>query len=218
MGKDKEKSSTTNITNQSTTQQMTPQATPEERKLNQLEIERIEATQPGQIQAQQGGLSLINQLLSGEEPLPGFFQDLSQGISPEVTSGIVQESLRDLYPQFQGQGILDSGVAAEIAGRTAGDIRLGSEQYNQGNKFNLLNLALSGQAQVQQPLLAQSQILSGRLAGLRSVSSTGNVSGTTSGTQTITGANPFLNSFQTSAGQFLGSLGGQSYAAKEFWK
>ena len=205
MGSDKQKSSTTNVTNQNTTQTMTPQATPEERELNQLEIERIRATQPGQIQVQQSGLSLVNQLLSGEEPLPGFFQELSQGISPEVTNQIVQSSLQDLYPQFQGQGILDSGVSAEIAGRTAGDIRMGSEQWNQGNKFNLLNLALSGQAQVQQPLLAQSQILSGRLAGLRSVSSTGTASGSGSGTQTVTSMNPFLKSFQTSLGSGLGS-------------
>ena len=211
MGTDKQKSSTTNVTNQNTTQTMTPQATPEERELNQLEIERIRATQPGQIQVQQSGLSLVNQLLSGEEPLPGFFQELSQGISPEVTNQIVQSSLQDLYPQFQGQGILDSGVSAEIAGRTAGDIRMGSEQWNQGNKFNLLNLALSGQAQVQQPLLAQSQILSGRLAGLRSTSSTGNVSGSGSGTQTLTSMNPFLKSFQQSAGLFIGSGGNFSW-------
>jgi len=214
MGSDKQKSSTTNVTNQNTTQTMTPQATPEERELNQLEIERIRATQPGQIQVQQSGLSLVNQLLSGEEPLPGFFQELSQGISPEVTNQIVQSSLQDLYPQFQGQGILDSGVSAEIAGRTAGDIRMGSEQWNQGNKFNLLNLALSGQAQVQQPLLAQSQILSGRLAGLRSTSSTGNVSGSGSGTQTLTSMNPFLKSFQQSAGQFIGSGGNFSWGVE----
>ena len=214
MGSDKQKSSTTNVTNQNTTQTMTPQATPEERELNQLEIERIRATQPGQIQVQQSGLSLVNQLLSGEEPLPGFFQELSQGISPEVTNQIVQSSLQDLYPQFQGQGILDSGVSAEIAGRTAGDIRMGSEQWNQGNKFNLLNLALSGQAQVQQPLLAQSQILSGRLAGLRSVSSTGTSSGSGSGTQTLTSMNPFLKSFQQSAGQFIGSGGNFSWGVE----
>lgn len=196
MGRDKGSSSTTVVN-----QQTTPKPTAEEKRLNQLEIERIEATQPGQISAQQSGLNLINQLLTGTEPLPGFFEELSQGISPDVTDEIVQESLRDLYPQFQASGILDSGVAASIAGRTAGDIRRASEEFNIGNRFNLLNLALSGQAQVQQPLLAQSQILSGRLAGLRPV----NTQGTT--TQTISQPNPFLQSFQTSLGKTLGSPG-----------
>lgn len=205
MGKDKQTSTTTNVVNQTST----PQATPEEQRLNQLEIERIEATQPGLISAQQAGLGLINQLLLGQEPLPGFFQQLSQGISPEVTQDIVSQSLRDIAPQFQASGILDSGVAADISARTAADIRRATEEYNLGNKFNLLNLALSGQAQVQQPLLAQSQILSGRLAGLRPVTT----SGTSSGTQTITSGNPFLQSFQTSLGKSLGSGNYGSWSA-----
>ena len=176
-------STETQVINQTTT----PKATPEETRLNQLEIERIEATQGGQIDVQNRGLSLVNKLLAGEEPLPGFFQELSQGISPDVTSSIVQESLQDLYPQFQGAGIMDSGVAAEISGRTAGDIRRASEEFNIGNKFNLMNLALSGQAQVQQPLMAQSQILSSRLAGLRPVTTTGTQTART--TQPRTGVN-----------------------------
>lgn len=193
----KEKTSGTTVVNQTTT----PQATPEETRLNQLEIERIQATQPGMIQAQQSGLSLINKLLLGEENLPGFFTQLGKGISPEITSDIVQQSLRDLYPQFQQAGIMDSGVAASISGRTAGDIRRASEEFNIGNRLNLLNLALSGQAQVQSPLLAQSQMLGARLAGLRPVTQ----QGTTSTAQY--GMNPFMKSFQTQLGKTLG--GGQ---------
>lgn len=176
----------------------TPQATPEERRLNQLEIERIEATQPQQISVQQQGLSLINQLLAGQEPLPGFFQQLSQGISPEITQEIASQAVRDIAPQFQQSGILDSGVAASIAAQTAGDIRRTVGEFNIGNKFNLLNLALSGQAQVQQPLLAQSQILSSRLAGLRPVTQTG------TGTGTTISPNPFISNFQSSLGNTLG--------------
>lgn len=195
MGKEKQSGSSTTVVNQ--TQQAT--ATPEETRQNQLALEREEAIQPGLIQLQKQGVSVSNQLLAGSTDLPGFFGDIGKGLSPEAITDISQAALRDLYPQFQAQGILDSGTAASVAGRTAGDIRRASYEYNIGNKLNLLNLALSGQAQVQAPLLSQSASLGGRLAGLRSISS----SGTTTGNQTIYGMNPFLKSFQTSLGQNL---------------
>lgn len=191
-----EKSSGTTVINQTTT----PELTDAERELQELELERQRAVQPGQIATQTTGLNLVNMLLSGQEPLPGFFQELSQGISPEITEEIVQESLRDIAPQFQSAGILDSGVAASISARTAGDIRRATSEFNIGNKFNLLNLALSGQAQVQQPLLAQSQILSSRLAGLRPVTTQGTTTTTSRSNQ-----NPFLNAFATGFGSGLGS-------------
>lgn len=179
------------------TQQAT--ATPEEKRVNQLEIERIEATQPGQIALQQQGVNLTNKLLLGSTDLPGFFGDIGRGLSEETTTDLSQAALRDLYPQLNAQGILDSGTAASVAARTAGDVRRASYEYNIGNKLNLLNLALSGQAQVQAPLLSQSATLGGRLAGLRSIST----SGTTSGNTAQYGMNPFLKSFQTSLGQNL---------------
>ena len=190
----------TTVVNQ--TSQSTPQATPEERRLNQLAIERQEILQGPQTEAQLAGLDLVRQLLTGQEPVPGFFQEMSQGISPEVTQDITRQAIKDISPQFQRAGILDSGVAASIAGRTAGDIRRATAEFNLGNKFNLLNLALSGQAQVQQPLLAQSQILSSRLAGLRPVTTAGTSKTTTSGQ-----SNPFLRSFQSSLGTSLGRGG-----------
>lgn len=197
MGKEKQSSSGTTVVNQTTT----PTPTPEETRLNQLQIQATEQTQPQLIQAQKSGLNLINQLLTGQEQLPGFFTQLGQGISPQITNDIVQQSLRDIMPSFQQSGILDSGVAASIAGRTAGDIRRASEEFNIGNRLNLLNLALSGQAQVQQPILGQAEMLGSRLAGLRSV----NQQGTTSMSSTQYAMNPFLKSFQQSLGQSLGS-------------
>jgi hypothetical protein len=199
MGKEKQSSSGTTVVNQTTT----PTPTPEETRLNQLQIQATEATQPQLIQAQQSGLNLINQLLTGQEQLPGFFTQLGQGISPQITNDIVQQSLRDIMPSFQQSGIIDSGVAASIAGRTAGDIRRASEEFNIGNRLNLLNLALSGQAQVQAPILGQAEVLGSRLAGLRSV----NTQGTTTQNTTQYGMNPFMKSFQTQAGKTLG--GGQ---------
>ena len=74
------------------------------------------------------------------------------------------------------------------------------QAFNIGNLLNLLNLAVGGQAQVQQPILATSQMLGGRLAGLRTVTQ----SGMTDSTQKS--MNPFLKSFQQSAGTGLGNV------------
>jgi hypothetical protein len=191
-----EKSSGTTVVNQTT--KATPTA--EETALNKLELERAQKAQPGQIQTQESGLNLINQLLTGNSDLPGFFKQLSGGISEDMTSQMVQSSLKDLYPQFQSSGIMDSGTAAAVAGRTAGDIRMGTAEYNQQNLMQLLNLALSGSTSIQQPLLAQSASLGSRLAGLRST----NTSGTTN--TTSSSMNPFLKSFQTSFGSSMGAL------------
>ncbi len=126
-----------------------------------------------------------------------------------MTSSIVNESLADITPGFAQSGLLDSGVRAVVGGRIAGDIRRGSEEFNIGNRLNLLNLALSGQAQVQQPILAQSANLGNRLAGLRSMTATGSYSNTGSsvgtGSSNVYGMNPFMKSFETSLGKSLGS-------------
>lgn len=179
-----------------TTNKQSAEATPEERQLNQLQLEQARAFDPIQRQLNANGGNLVNQLLTGQA-LPGYLNTLPGGISPDVTQHIVDQSLRDLYPQFQSSGILDSGVAASIAGRTAGDIRASAEQFNIQNLQQLLNLAVGGQAQVQQPMLNTTSQLGQRLSGLRSV------------TSTQTSMNPFLRSFQTSLGQGLGSTIGK---------
>lgn len=246
----KEKSGSTTVVNQTTT----PTPTAEETELNRLMLERERATQGGMIGVQQAGLSLINQLLTGGSNLPGLFGNIQQGvptgqitgqtaidpskymISPDITNQLVQESLRQITPNLQTQGLLDSGTRASIAARTAGDInrqvaernlntgldietgnigrnlgvqefnigqQYSTQAFNMGNLINLLNLALSGQAQVQQPVLAQGQTLSNALAGLRSTNTTG------TSTTSQFAMNPFLKSFQTSLGSSLGGgIGG----------
>jgi hypothetical protein len=188
----KEKSVTT------TNQTVERQPTAEETRLNQLDVALREATQGGLIGTQTAGLDIAQKLLRGEN-LPGYLQDLAGGISPEVTSGIVQQSLKDIMPSFQSAGIIDSGVAAEISGRTAGDIRRASEEFNIGNRLNLLNLALSGQAQIQSPVLSNAANLGQRLGTLGQI--------TMSGSSTTMGMNPFLKSFQTSMGSNVANLG-----------
>lgn len=189
---------TTSVSGQNQT--TTVEQTEEEKRLNQLTLERTEATQEGQIGVQKEGLSLINQLLTGQS-LPGYLNRLPGGISSEA---IGEESARvaaQAGPGFQSLGISDSGTAyKETAKNIASSVQYPAEQYNMGNLLNLLNLAVGGQAQVQAPLQAQSSSLSGALAGLRTVSSTGSTD------STVEGMNPFLKSFQTSAGSGVGNF------------
>ena len=189
-----EKKTETQVVNQTST----PTPDPSLVEQNKLDLEARKANQSGLINVQQGGLDLSNLLLRGQN-LPGYLKDLPYGISPDVTQGLVDQSLRDIQPYFQQGGLLDSGTKASVMGRTAGDIRRTSAEFNLGNLQQLLNLAVGGQAQVQQPILAQSQALGSRLAGLTSWNQTGN---TTNITKSM---NPFLKSFQTSLGQTLGS-------------
>lgn len=114
----------------------------------------------------------------------------STQLGEDYTADLVRQSLRDIFPQFQQMGLpVESGVAQSIAGRTAGDIRrnvaetniergMGARQFNiqtdqanqyqnLNNLFNLLNLAVGGQAQIQAPVMAGADTLGQRLAGLR---------------------------------------------------
>lgn len=164
-----------------------PTPTPEEQRLNELDLQLREKLQPGLENTNQLGLALSGKLLSGGE-LPGSLSELPGGISPEVTQDIVNQSLLDVRTNFQGQGILDSGVAQEIGARTAADIRTQSEQFNLQNLLQLLNLAVGSTAQVQAPSIGFGQQLSSRLAGLRSIETTGKSMTTSIGADAETAA------------------------------
>jgi len=118
------------------------------------------------------GMSLINSILAGDTNLSGFWGNMGEGISESMITDMSQKAISDLLPSFQSSGILDSGVAASIAGRTAGDIRRSAAEFNINNKTNLLNLALSGQATLQNANTSQYSVLAQQLAGLRKLRST----------------------------------------------
>ena len=148
---------------------------------------------PGYLSSLPGGMSQAQQITPEEATLDEpYIQD------------ITRETMRGLFPQFQAMGLpIESGVAQSIAGRTAGDIRrgvaetnigrqMGAKQFNieteasrqgfnMGQLLNLLNLAVGGQAQIQQPILSGGATLSQQLAGLRSISGTGSMRQRTSG-------------------------------------
>lgn len=159
--------------------------------MNQLQLGQAQAFDPIQRHLNEQGGSLVLKLLQGQG-LPGYLGKLPGGIDEGVTSGIVQDSIRDLQPTFGQSGLLDSGVNAQISARTAADVRQNAEQFNLQNLLQLLNIGVGGQAAVQQPAISTSQMLGQRLAGLRTVNQTG--------TNTTLGMNPFMKSFQTQAG------------------
>lgn len=156
--------------NQTSSTSYTPTA--EQTELDKLQLEQARATQAGQIQMQQSGLALGNQLLNGQA-LPGYLGRLPGGISEDVTQGIVNSALRDIQPQMQRSGLLDSGVNASVSARTSGDIRTQAEQFNLQNLMQLLNLGVGGQAQIQAPIQSNASMLGARLAGLAGSTTSG---------------------------------------------
>ena len=205
MGKEK----TTNTTDSK--QSQTVAASPQETALNQLQLDEYKASS-GQRQAVgSAGLNLSQLLLEGRQ-LPGYLQGLPAGISPEVTQGIVDQSLRDVNTQmaFSGAGTFMESGASQAAGvRAAGDIRNQSAQFNLGNLQQLINLAVGGQAV---PLGYQNDLggnLGQRLAGLRSVSQ--------QGTSNQINRNPFISGkdVMTGVGTAVGAFGAFCWISAE---
>lgn len=157
------------------------------------------------------GMSLIDSILGGSSNLPGFWGSMGEGISESMITDMSQKAVSDLLPSFQSSGILDSGVAASIAGRTAGDIRRSSAEFNITNKQNLLNLALSGQSSLQNANTNQYSVLANQLAGLRKLTSKGKSTTTSTPSlfQTIGQVTSGFGGF--GAGMGWGTGGGSSY-------
>lgn len=190
------KEKTTVVQDQNQTQKAT--ATPEEQEYNKLKLDQQKEVNPLETRNIKSGLDLSNLLLQGLN-LPGYLNQLPGGIDQGTTDSIVNESMRQIKPGFKQGGILDSGVAASISARTAGDINRSAKEFNINNLMQLLNLAVGGQANPINPILSAGAALSQSLGGLRSINTTG------TGSTTTKGMNPFMKSFQTSAGQTLGS-------------
>lgn len=191
MGGDKQ------TTQSSQNQQIQYTATPEERQLEQMQLQRLQGNQGNQQQMDTNSFNLVNSLLTGGN-LPGNLQG-AMGINENQTQSMVNQSLKDIYPQFQQAGILDSGTAAQIASRTAADVRNSNTQFNVQALQQLLNQAIGGSSNLSQSTTSQNSVLGSQLSGLRSINQSGSYSGST------IGMNPFLKSFQQSAGKTLGN-------------
>ncbi len=180
------KGETTTTTN--STQQA--QATPEEKVLLGQEAANNAFMQPIAQKTYSDLSSNIQAILEGQTPMAKGIG----GIDEAQTQSMVNASLRDIMPQFQSNGILNSGEAAQIANRTAADVRNQNSQFNVSAAQNLFNLASGGQSNLASQYQNSQSAYGSQLAGLRTVT----------GNQTVT-QNPFLNSFETSLGKTLGS-------------
>lgn len=188
MSKDKETTKTESS--------QTRERTPEQIELDRLALDRAKASQEGLMGTEAAGLNLAELLLKGQN-LPGFLGTLPGGISEEAVAQQAANLAKQNMAGFQNLGIAESGVAfRETSKDIANNLLFPTEQFNIGNLQNLLNLALSGQAQVQAPILGSQSDLGARLSQF------GRTTGT--GRSTVIGMNPFLRSFQTSLGEGLG--------------
>jgi len=105
-----------------------------------------------------------------------------------------------------GQAAVDESNINRQLGANQFDIQTqySNKAFNAQQLLNLLNLTIGAPAQIQQPVLAQNQMLNNNLQGLRST----NTQGTSTTNTTQSSMNPFLKSFQTSLGSSLGSVPG----------
>lgn len=231
-------------TNTTTTQETTVKATPEEQELNRLLLNRQRTLDPFVTDVQRRGLEASKALFSGEE-LPGYLSGLGEGVSYEplglpeqldynnylidddITNRIVQQSLADIKPGFQQAGVLDSGVAAELSGELAADIRTQTAQQNQAIKqaidqYNLENQTM-GQRYNQEMGLGTQQFNQGQLLQLLNQAfggqaqvispiqaSSNQLSQALAGLRTTStyqnqSRNPFLENFYGSLGSGLGT-------------
>lgn len=161
--------------------------TPEEKALMQQQISNNNFMMP---YAQKNYASLsdnINAILQGNQPMAKGIN----GVDENQTTNMAQAAVRDVLPQFQQAGILDSGAAFQGATRAAADVRNQNAQFNVSAAQNLFNLAAGGQSNLQGQYQGSTNNLTNQLAGLR----TTNTSGST------IGMNPFLKSFEQSMGQ-----------------
>jgi len=137
-------------------------ATPQQQALDQQQLDFGNFTMPYQEKNYAALSNNIYSILNGQTPTA---QGVG-GIDENQTQSMVNASLRDIMPQFQMSGILNSGEAAQIAGRTAMDTRNANAQFNVSAAQNLFNLASGGQSNLQAQSQANTNNVSNQLAGL----------------------------------------------------
>lgn len=170
--------------------------TPEERALLNQQIANNNFMMP---YAQQNYADLsknISAILQGNQPMARGIG----GIDEQQTQDMSQAAVRSVLPQFQTAGILDSGAAFQGATNAAANVRNQNAQFNVSAAQNLFNLAAGGQSNLQGQYQSSTNNLTTQLAGLRQTNTNG----------TTVGMNPFLKSFQQSAGKSLGETGSEA--------
>jgi len=202
MGSDKQQTNSggTTVVNQTTS----PTATAEETALNKIRLEQAQSYAPAQTQMYNNAFALGNQLLTSFGDKSGdMWKSLIGGVTSDQMNEQAQQAGRLTNASLNQAGMVDSGVGRVMSARAMSDSQNANAQFNVGALQNALNLALSGQAQVQGTGQSNTSSLASSLAGLRSTSTSGTTTNT--GYTSTTSMNPFLKSFQTSLGSSMGS-------------
>lgn len=158
-------SKTSSSTSSTTRTEVIPTAM--ETALNQQTYDMIAFQQPYQKDMYKNLSANINAILTGQNTLAKGIG----GITAEDTQRQVNDAMRTVMPQFQAQGLMDSGSAIQMSVRTAADIQNANAQFNVSAAQNLFNLAVGGQSNLQNQGTALTSVLGAQLAGLRSTSS-----------------------------------------------
>ena len=174
--------------------------------MQELQLGQFKQTSGPQTQLQLQGMDLVSRLLGGGA-LPGYLNQLTTGISPEAIGEQASRLSRQYGAGFQNMGISDSGVAfRETARGIANELLFPVGQFNLGNLFNLLNLGVGGQAQIQQPIAAGQGILSNQLAGLRTINQTGNQNTTSTQGFGSMVVSPFMKGVGSAVGNWFAPM------------
>ena len=172
--------------------------------MNQMLLSNMQQLNPASVGLQSQGINTATALLGGQ-PLPGYLSGLPGGITSEQNQSMTNETMKQLMPQFQQGGVLNSGAAASVAGNTMASLRNQNAQFNLQNLQQLLNIGVGGQAAPLQVGSSQLGQLNSSLQGLRSFNQFGNT------TNTQLGQNPFYASFQQGAGSSMGNGLGNAF-------
>lgn len=143
-------------------------ATEEEKQMNAAQLAQFKAYEPYQTTMFKNAFTRGNELLTSFQQGSEQWNSLIGGITKQQTQSMINTQDKALQGSLQQSGIYDSGTAASGRLRAASDLNNQNAQFNVGTLQNALNLALTGQAQVQGTALGQSSQLGQSLAGLRS--------------------------------------------------
>jgi hypothetical protein len=161
---------TTKVTNTSQNTSSKATATAEEIEMQKAQLAQFKGYEPGQTEMYKSAFALGNQLLTSFGDKEGdMWKALIGGVTDKQSRSMINSQDQTLRGSFQQQGIYDSGTAASSRMRAGADLANQNAQFNVGALQNALNLAMSGQAQIQAPAQGATNSLSQSLQGLRSI-------------------------------------------------
>lgn len=144
------------------------QPSPTDEALSKQNLKMLQYMEPYQKEMYSNLSSNINSILTGKTPMA---QGIG-GISDAQSQRMATSSVNSLYPQFQKSGLMDSGIAMSLAGRTYADTLNSNAQFNVSAAQNLFNIATGGQSNLQGQGTQLSSVLGTQLAGMRGTTGT----------------------------------------------